>query len=523
MSEPSKPTPATDAARASASAEEQLKRLLYGPAKPGPPHPRAQADRAPQSERTRPTGPAARSPPAGGEEQLKKLLFGREKERLDALESRLDDPEFQARLVSQVLPRAVFRRSQEDSQLAWALRPTLESSIRESVRQSPHLFADALFPVMGPAIRRSISNALSQMLQRLNEALSRSLSLRSLRWRLEAARTGRPFAEVALLRTLAYRVEQVFLVHRESGLLLEHVTQPDLAPLDPGLVSGMLTAIREFGGQAFHEPSGVESLRIGELSVIVEAGPDVLVAAAVRGTEPQALRTTLAEAAERVHLELGDLLENFRGDARPFEVARPILEACLTSATLPHAARRGGARWIALAVAIAALAAAAAATVHAVRARAAFERTVAALEAEPGLTVIEARPEGGRYRVVGLRDPLAAEPAEALTRRGLDPGRLAGSWTPFVSLEAPLVERRAVNALQPPPTVSLDVEGGTLKISGQAPPTWARQALRLAPLVPGVERVSTEDLEVARALRRVRERIPCPWEGPGRCYRELVQ
>jgi OOP family OmpA-OmpF porin len=58
-----------------------------------------------------------------------------------------------------------------------------------------------------------------------------------------ALRTGTSFAEVVLLNTLLYRVEQVFLIERESGLLLQHVRSAAVRTEDADMVAGMLTAI----------------------------------------------------------------------------------------------------------------------------------------------------------------------------------------------------------------------------------------------------------------------------------------
>ena len=44
--------------------------------------------------------------------------------------------------------------------------------------------------------------------------------MQGLKWRVESIRTGRPFAEIVLMHSLLYRVEQVFLIHRETGLVL---------------------------------------------------------------------------------------------------------------------------------------------------------------------------------------------------------------------------------------------------------------------------------------------------------------
>ena len=86
----------------------------------------------------------------------------------------------------------------------------------------------------------------------MNQTLGRSFSAQGLKWRLEAWRTGKALREVVLLRTLVYRVEQVFLIHRETGLLLQHVSAgPRRASQDADMVSGMLTAIRDFVQDSF--------------------------------------------------------------------------------------------------------------------------------------------------------------------------------------------------------------------------------------------------------------------------------
>ncbi|NJM53355.1 MAG: hypothetical protein HC846_08145 [Blastocatellia bacterium] len=55
------------------------------------------------------------------------------------------------------------------------------------------------------------------MVQSLNQSLEHSISPKGLRWRIEAWQTGKSFAEVVMLNSLIYRVEEVFLIHRETG------------------------------------------------------------------------------------------------------------------------------------------------------------------------------------------------------------------------------------------------------------------------------------------------------------------
>lgn len=155
--------------------------------------------------------------------ELRNILFP-ERAQFDSLQEKFENPELLAENVSRILPDAVRLRSRRDEDLTHALSPAVEKSLQLSVQRNPQPIVDAIFPIIGPAIRKAISAAISGLIQSLNQTLEYSLSIRGLRWRWEAIRTGKTFAEVVLLRSLLYRVEQVFLIHRESGLLLQHVS-----------------------------------------------------------------------------------------------------------------------------------------------------------------------------------------------------------------------------------------------------------------------------------------------------------
>ena len=156
--------------------------------------------------------------------ELRTLIVGEEREQLASIRVRLDDQAQRRREVGEVLPAALLEHA-ADPRFTRALTPTVERAITASVRNNPGPLADALFPVMGPAIRKAVAAALSSMVDGLNRTLEHSLSWRSLVWRIRALRTGKSFGEVMLLHTLVFRVEQVFLIDRTTGLLLQHVTE----------------------------------------------------------------------------------------------------------------------------------------------------------------------------------------------------------------------------------------------------------------------------------------------------------
>src|SRR5262245_35925364 len=205
---------------------------------------------------------AADSDPEAEIASLRRILWGREQHRLATLQARLEDPVARAEDIGEVLPQVLVQHA-HDPNLAKALTPPLEKAITASVKRNPKPLADALFPVMGPAIRKAVSASLGAMLESLNRTLEHSVSWRSIQWRLEAMRSGKSFAEVVLIKTLLFRVEQMFLIHRDTGLLLHHVHGGTADLQDADMISGMLTAIRDFVRDSFRvaDTEALESLK----------------------------------------------------------------------------------------------------------------------------------------------------------------------------------------------------------------------------------------------------------------------
>ena len=419
-------------------------------------------------------------------DELRSLIIGPEQRELRALEARISDPGRVARDVSAVLPEAVLLRK-HDPHLTRALAPTIEEAITSSVRKNPQPLADALFPVIGPAIRKAIAASLSGMLETLNRTLEHSVSWRAVQWRITALRTGKSFAEVVLLNTLVYRVEQVLLIDRRTGLLLQHVTSGATPAQDADMVSGMLTAIRDFAHDSFRveENEALDSLQVGDVTVWVEQGPYAILAAMIRGTAPRELRTALQETLEYVHAYHGEALRAFSGDAGPFESLRPALEGLLHTQYRRPEKPVSRLVWIGLAIVVLA---AAVWLVFALQARSRWNAYIEALRAEPGIVVVSTERRGGQRVVNGLRDPLAREPASMLAAYKLAPQSVAGTWQLYQALDPALVLRRARLILRPPSTVTLRLANGVLAADGPATADWIVESTRVAPAIGGVLR-----------------------------------
>ncbi len=419
--------------------------------------------------------------------KLRRLLIQPEREEIDEIRRRMADQKQRIEDVASALPEAVRVSTGSGDELGRALSPTLEGAIRTSIRKDTRSFADLLFPIMGPAIRKAIAQTLKDLIQNMNQALEHSFSLRGLKWRLEAMRTGKSFGDVVLHHTLVYRVEQLFLIHRETGLVLKHLVVPEVEAQDAGMVSGMLTAIQDFVKDSFNVggEETLETMEVGGLNVWVDQGPKAVLAAAIRGQAPQSLRRLLRETLEEIHMKFGEELEEFEGDSAPFDLAEATLEPCLQVQTEAAKKRISPLLWIIPLILLGLLAwwlFSQWGEVKRVRAMADL------LNGEPGIELLEAERHGGLVHLRGFRDTLSREPDSLLRSRGFDTEDVQYRWKEFLSLEGPIVLARARQILDPPPVVHLEYADGVLSATGAAEADWILWARDRAPLIPGVER-----------------------------------
>ncbi len=400
------------------------------------------------------TGPARPAKSDSGAEtsangdfaELREMLVGPERAQLNELRERLANRDRRAGDLSEVLPDAIVLRARRDPALRQALQPLIEDALASSVRRDPRIIATALFPAIGNAIRRAVGAALQEMLESLNQIIETGLTLRSIGWRIEALRTGKSYGEIALLRSLLYRVEQVYLIQNETGLLLQHVMCDAAVVKDPDMISGMLTAIQNFVQDSFGAAENtLETVRVGEFSVWIQHGPQALLAAVIRGTPPVRIRGAFSSALDTIHREWGAGLTSNSSDEAFLEGTRRVLETCLLGQSPPG---RRASRWpLYLAGCLMALALGIWAGIT-IRASLQWQAYLAALAEEPGIVVTHQERRGRQFSISGLRDPLARDPEQLLSPAGIPAEKVSSHWEPYLSLSPRLMAMRELAELR---------------------------------------------------------------------------
>lgn len=435
-------------------------------------------------------------------DQLRRIILGREIDGLENIHRQMSDREERIQALSRIITEAIRLRALRDDELVGVLKPTVDNIVRNSVRSNPNDLADNLFPVIGPAIRRSISESIKGMLQDFSRTLERSISLTGLKWRLEAARTGKPFSEVVLLKTLEYQVEQVFVIQDETGIPIIHMVNPEAHETvkDPDQVAAMLTAIQHFVNDSFAHGE-LNNLEFGDRNIFIARAPKVYLACVVRGQPPSNIRIDMQTALELLVMECAADLDHFKGDAKPFARVQHNFEALLTSHFKDENKKlslRAKMPLIMLLILIIGLGAFLGYKKYETKR---LEAMVYKKLSIPGLVPLTVTPKLlGQWDIVCLKDELVQPRNRELIDGGLSEGRFRIRYLPYVSQDGQIVYQRLRQILdqksQRPQGLkeNFDSDRNILYLGGSAPIGWFFSNYERLLNVPSLNRLDLSGL-----------------------------
>jgi len=269
------------------------------------------------------------------------------------------DEAYLTQTVQAVLAEATAGRvDASKDEMAEALAPVLGQAIRHQIKESQSDIIDALYPIIGKAIQRAVAESMRSLAQRVDEGLRNAFSIKRVARRIRARVQGISESELLLREALPCQVQQVFLIHRASGLLLKHLSNDPARDSDTDLISSMLTAIRDFVQDTLgtEREGELDQIQYGSFSILVEPGPRAYLAVVIEGFEPEGFRHRMRAALSDIDRAYGTILEKYDGDASRLgkvqEHLRPLLAAPADSSESRATARTP---WLAIVAAGAAV------------------------------------------------------------------------------------------------------------------------------------------------------------------------
>ncbi len=220
---------------------------------------------------------------------------------------------------------------------------------------------------------------------------------------------------------------------------------------------------------------------------------------------PKSLRAELSAILERIHFRYGEAIRDYKGDTSTVPDVESELSRCLRFEAREETDKRR--RTLSVPMILLLLLLGAAALFFGFRSFL-FAQQLRdfgdALDDTAGIHVTDISRSGGAFSVRGLRDPLAPGVPDVAKSIDIDPERVTYAMQPFQSLEPEIVAARAAALFGQPGNVLFDVEGTTLRVSGDAPASWRRQLEDRFAGLAGVDRLdltglSSSDLQALRA------------------------
>ena len=246
---------------------------------------------------------------------------------LAELEQRaLTDPEKITHRLTPMMTNLVRRTIVESpDEMAEVLGPVMGEAVRVQIRDSRETMIDALYPIIGSTVQKFISQFASELQRNIDVRLKSAFGPQGILRALLARLRGVSAAKLALRDALPFHIQELFLIQHGSGMLLAHSHPGSSEVVDSDLVSAMLTAIRDFGRDAFSKGQELDEVQYGDQRIIIESSKVFYLAIVIEGVEPEGFRGRLHQFVADLHAHFGNALRDYDGDPENLPNLQPWL------------------------------------------------------------------------------------------------------------------------------------------------------------------------------------------------------
>lgn len=184
---------------------------------------------------------------------LKELLLTDEREYAQSITNKLEMLEAlvheKTRLSEKVDPIIDDKLDKFIEEIPKTLGPTITEALKAEIANSQDAVVEALFPIMGKMIKRYVQNEMKVLAENINKQIEDKFSFKAFMRRFKSKSTGVSEASLLLAEQSAPKIQQIFVIEKDSGIVISSLTKTDT--IDQDMVAGMLTAIKSFVEDAF--------------------------------------------------------------------------------------------------------------------------------------------------------------------------------------------------------------------------------------------------------------------------------
>ncbi|MEB3342015.1 OmpA family protein [Okeania sp.] len=223
-------------------------------------------------------------------------------------------PQEIAKAIGPEMGAAIREQAKIDrQQISQTLAPEMGEAIKEQVFLERNSIIDALYPVIGS----TISKYMTETIREINHKISQTFGSKVIKRKIKATLQGVSEAEIMLSEINDFSVKAIFLIHKESGLVIAEAKQPGLEKLESEMVAGMLTAIRSFVNDCIVQSgdiSELDEIEYGDSKIILEVAGHCYLAVVIKREPHKSYIKELRQTFSKIVIDYGQDIKNFSGD-----------------------------------------------------------------------------------------------------------------------------------------------------------------------------------------------------------------
>lgn len=219
---------------------------------------------------------------------LKNLLFSEEKQSSDALSQKIEELEHlihkKERLSRKVDPIVDDKLNIFIQKIPETLGPTITEALKKEIRTSQDAVVEALHPIMGSLIKRYIQHEIKVLAEKINEQTKKAFSFKNWWGRTRRKSGGIDEGVYQVTQSIPTQIEQLFVIEKNSGILLSSVNLVESEHMDEQMIAGMLTAIKMFVEDAFKKDNqSLESIEYERYTLHIQTFASYYIVVAITG------------------------------------------------------------------------------------------------------------------------------------------------------------------------------------------------------------------------------------------------
>lgn len=235
-------------------------------------------------------------------QKIKELLLKKELENFDELKKQFDKLEFE---------------SNSSEHIKEKISPVVATAIKQSIKSSKNDVVDSLYPIIGSMITKYVSRTFEDMINSINNQIRNRLSFRAISRKLRAKVQGISETELLLKESSKACIKTLFLIDKNSGVVLTTLENKNSTISEPEMVASMLTAIRSFINDWVdknEENKELNTIDYGGSKIIIESSSSCYLAAIVDGAITKETYKKIEEALAQIVSKYGNKIRGFDGD-----------------------------------------------------------------------------------------------------------------------------------------------------------------------------------------------------------------